>query len=275
MKKNIGGKKMKRVLVVMGMLSMFLLASCSETDEGVLVVGLECNYAPFNWTTSEETETSVSIDGVNAYCDGYDVMIASRIAEELQLDLVIRKIEWDGLIPALLSSEIDVIIAGMSPTPERAETVSFTNEYYRSEQVLVVQANGDYANALSLSDFNGAAVIAQMGTLQDGLIDQITGVNHMNPLGDYPSLVASLTSGVSNALVAELPVAQSIVSSNPGLVIVQLGVNGFLVEDSDVSVSVAVRQDETELLTEINAVLEGLSTEDRNDLMSDALTSQP
>ena len=62
-------------------------------------------------------------------------MVASAIADELEMDLVIRKIEWDGLIPALLADEIDVIIAGMSPTPERAETVLFTDEYYRSEQV--------------------------------------------------------------------------------------------------------------------------------------------
>lgn len=274
-KTNRRKEKMRRVLLFMGVLSVFLLAGCSVESSDQLVVGLECNYAPFNWTTSEETATAVSIDGVDAYCDGYDVMVASRIAEELSLDLVIRKIEWDGLIPALLSDEIDVIIAGMSPTPERAETVLFTDEYYRSEQVLVVQTSGDYANAVSLSDFDGAAVIAQMGTLQDGLIDQISGVNHMNALGDYPSLVASLTSGVSDALVAELPVAQSIISSNEGLTIVQLGANGFTVADSDVSVSVAVRQEDTSLQADINAVLDGFTADDRNDLMSDALTSQP
>jgi len=274
-KTNRRKEEMRRVLLFMGVLTVFALTGCGEDNGDQLVVGLECNYAPFNWTTSEETDTAVSIDGVDAYCDGYDVMVASRIAEELELELVVRKIEWDGLIPALLSGEIDVIIAGMSPTPDRAQTVLFTDEYYRSEQVLVVQANGDYANAANLSDFNGAAVIAQMGTLQDGLIDQITGVNHMNALGDYPSLVASLTSGVSDALVAELPVAQSIISSNQGLTIVQLGVNGFTVDDSDVSVSVAVRQEETDLQADINAVLNGFSTEDRNNLMSDALTSQP
>ncbi len=266
---------MKRVITILGVLSIFLLSGCAEASNEELVVGLECNYAPFNWTTSEETSTAVSIDGVDAYCDGYDVMVASYIAEELELDLVIRKIEWDGLIPALLSDEIDVIIAGMSPTPERALTVSFTNEYYRSEQVLVVQTSGVYASATSLSDFADASVIAQMGTLQDGLIDQINGVNHMNPLGDYPSLVASLISGVSSALVAELPVAESIVASNSDLTIIQLGENGFTVEDSDVSVSVAVRQEETNLLESINEILEGLSVESRNEWMNNSLDIQP
>lgn len=266
---------MRRVFMILGVLSIFFLAGCTEEEANELVVGLECNYAPFNWTISDETTTAVTIDGVDAYCDGYDVMVASHLAEELEMDLVIRKIEWDGLIPALLADEIDVIIAGMSPTPERAETVSFTDEYYRSEQVLVVSSTSTYASATSLADFVGASVIAQMGTLQDGLIDQITNVNHLNPLGDYPSLVASLTSNVSDALVAELPVAESIVASNPGLSIVQLGANGFTVADSDVSVSVAVRQDETDLLNSINDILENISVDTRNTWMNTALDIQP
>ncbi|MBU1019763.1 MAG: transporter substrate-binding domain-containing protein [Firmicutes bacterium] len=266
---------MRRVLSIVVVTLIFVLSGCQSQDDNVLVVGLECNYAPFNWTVSSDSETAVSIEEVNAYCDGYDVQVASYIAEELGMELQIRKIEWDGLIPALLSGEIDVIIAGMSPTPERAETVSFTNEYYRSEQVLVVSSSGDYADATLLSDFSGAAVIAQLGTLQDGLIDQIRDVNHQTALNDYPSLVASLTSGVSDAVVAELPVAQSIVSSNSGLSIVRLGDNGFTVDDSDVSVSVAVRQEDTALLADINTVLSGISEATRNLWMEEALTRQP
>lgn len=260
------------IIVLVG----FVLVGCSsDEDANELVVGLECNYAPFNWTTSESSSMAVSIDGVNAYCDGYDVAMASHIAEELGMDLVIRKIEWDGLIPALLSEEIDVIIAGMSPTPERALTVSFTNEYYRSEQVLVVSSGSTYENATMLSDFASASIVAQLGTLQDGLIDQISGVDHLTALTDYPSLVQAVSSGIADALVAELPVAQSIVSSNSNLVIVRLGDNGFSVDASDVSVSVAVRQEETDLLASINGVLDSINDATRNEWMSAALTRQP
>lgn len=266
---------MKRVIVILGMISVFLLTGCTETETNELVVGLECNYAPFNWTTSEETSTTVKIQGLTAYCDGYDVMIATHIANELGMDLVLRKIEWDGLIPALLANEIDIIIAGMSPTPVRALTVNFTKEYYKSEQVLVVKASSEYATATEISTFNGAALIAQMGTLQDELIDQIVGVNHLNSLGDYPSLVASVSSGVADALVAELPVAKSIIASNSGLSIVKLGESGFTISDCDVSVSAAVRQEETDLLNSINAVLAELSAETRNEWMTIALDIQP
>ncbi len=267
---------MRKVISFIALLGLgFTLAGCTEENEGALVVGLECNYAPFNWTVADESDVAVEIDGVNAYCDGYDVQMAQHIADELDMDLVIRKIEWDGLIPALLAEEIDVILAGMSPTPVRAETVSFTNEYFRSEQVLVVDSSSVYANATSLNDFDGASVVAQLGTLQDGLIDQIINVNHMTALTDYPSLVQSVSSGVSDALVAELPVAESIVASNSNLVIVRLGVDGFTVDLTDVSVSVALRQEDTELLALINDILDGISEETRNEWMSAALIRQP
>jgi ABC-type amino acid transport substrate-binding protein len=266
---------MRKVITGAVLVLVFVLSGCTEATPDTLVVGLECNYAPFNWTVQDDSETAVLIDGVNAYCDGYDVMVASHIASELEYELEIRKIEWDGLIPALISNEIDVIIAGMSPTPERAETVLFTDAYYQSEQVFVVRADSTYVRASSLDDFSGASVIAQMGTLQDGLIDQITGVDHMSPLTDYPSLVASVDSGISDALVAERPVAESIVASNDDLVMVILGESGFEVAETDVSVSVALRQSETDLRDAINDILAALDTTTRNEWMSDALTLQP
>ncbi len=268
---------MKRGLSLFLVFSLgFILSACQSEDViNELVVGLECNYAPFNWTSSNENDVAVEIDGVNAYCDGYDVVVASYLADELELELVVKKIEWDGLIPALLAGEIDVIIAGMSPTPQRAETVSFTNEYYRSEQVLVVSSSSEYANATSLADFANAAIVAQLGTLQDGLIDQITDVNHLTALTDYPSLVQSVSSGIADALVAELPVAESIVATNNDLTIVILGDDGFSVDDSDVSVSIALRQDDLELLAQINNILANISHETRNLWMNEALIRQP
>lgn len=103
----------------------------------MLVVGLECNYAYFNNDSIEE----VKIEWVSAYCYGYDIQVAIYIANRLDMELQLRKIEWNGLIPALLSKEIDVIIAGMSPTPKKVTTVSFTNEYYHSELVFVIAHN--------------------------------------------------------------------------------------------------------------------------------------
>lgn len=249
-----------------------ILAACGDSPD-TFIVGLECNYAPYNWTTSEMS--GEPIDGVEAYCDGYDIAIARELAADLELDLVVKKIDWDGLIPALTSGTIDAIIAGMSPTAERAEVVQFSDPYFRSEQVFVVASDSRFVTARQLSDFTGADVVAQLGTLQNDLIEQIPGVNRLSPLNDYPSLVAQVTSGIADAIIAELPVATSIVASNPALRIVNLGANGFTLNDSDVTTSVAVRLDDTELAASINAILASLSDEARNQLMTEALENQP
>ena len=264
---------MRKVLVLGFIIfTSLVLGACEASNEDALVVGLECDYAPFNWTTNDAIGEPIA--GTPFYCDGYDVEIARIIAEELGRELVIRQVSWEGLIPALTNNQIDVIIAGMSPTEERARTVNFTNPYFVSEQVLVVRSDSVYANAESLDDFGGARVVAQLGTLQDGLIEQIPNVVHRTPLENYASLVNEVSSGASDALVAEYPVAQSIIASNPNLIMVVLGENGFTVQESDVSVSVALRLSDTALRDEINAILANISDARRNELMQEAQERQ-
>ena len=132
--------------------------------EGTLRVGMECAYAPFNWQQLEENEFTAPIAEGFGFADGYDVQIARRIAEALGMDLEVVKIDWNGLIPALGNAGnpgiIDLIIAGMSPTDERRSSIDFTDYYYQSDLVIVVRADGPYANATSLADFSGAAIVA-------------------------------------------------------------------------------------------------------------------
>lgn len=276
-------KKTFSILVLLAVATT--LASCGNTNtsfdletETEIVVGLEAAYAPFNWSTPTENDFTVEIDGQpGMYADGFDVVMAQAIADDLGLTLVIRAIEWDGLIPALLAGEIDMIIAGMSPTAERAQTIAFSDAYYQSEQVMVVRLDGDYADATSLNDFDGASVVAQLGTLQDDLIDQIPNVDHLAALDDYATLTTSLISGASDAFVAELPVAQGVVAANPEtLTYIQFSDgNGFSVTPEDVTVSVGLRQEDTALLAAINDALAAISTDDRNGYMEDALNRQP
>ena len=275
---------MKRFsLVLFVLLFGVTLFACQGEDqfnlevETEIVVGLEAAYAPFNWATPEENEFTVAIDGqAGFYADGYDVVMAQEIADALGLTLVIKAYSWDGLIPALNAGEIDLIIAGMSPTAERALTVNFSEEYYRSEQVMVVRNDGDYANATSLIDFNGARVVAQAGTLQDDLIDQITGVVHQETLNSYSDLVNALAYGTSDAFVAELPVATGIVQTNNQFTIIEFAEGlGFEVSDEDIIVSVALRLEDLDLLDAVNEALSNISNLSRQQIMQDALSRQP
>jgi ABC-type amino acid transport substrate-binding protein len=275
---------MKKVLFVLVLVAgLFIFAACGSTEqfdidsETEFVVGLEAAYAPFNWSTPTQNDFTVPLAGQpGVYVDGYDVVMASRIADELGLDLVIKMVDWDGLIPALLSGEIDMIIAGMSPTAERAQTVSFSDEYFRSEQVMVVSSTGTYANATSLNDFSGARVVAQLGTLQDQLISQITGATRLEPLDTYGMLATAVSTNAADAFIAELPVAQGMVAANNQLSIIRFAEgNGFTVSDEDVIVSVALRQEDVDLLEAVNAALATVSFETRTQVMTQALDRQP
>ncbi len=256
---------------------MLIISGCASDNQSAdssntFTVGMECNYAPFNWTTLEDNDTAVSISNVD-YCDGYDVVIAQEIANDLGKELVIKKIAWEGLEPALNSGEIDAIIAGMSETPERAENVNFTTPYYESEMVLIIRKDSAYVNATSIQDFSNATVLGQLNTTYDEIIDQIEGVNHATPLATYPLMIVALQSGEVDALTAELPVAEGVVSANPDLTYLTFSEgNGFEV---DASVSIAIAKDNLELLSAVQTALDKISLETRNQYMLDAVNRQP
>lgn len=255
------------VLVLMLCLTTF---ACAEEFR----VGLECNYAPFNWTQVEADELSVPIEGGMGYAGGYDVEIAKRIAEGLGRDLVIVKVEWDGLIPALQSGMIDAVIAGMSPTAERKVTVQFSDAYYNSDLVIVVRKDSQYASATQLSDFAGANITGQLNTFHYTVIDQIEGVNKMTAMETFPAMIVALNSGVIDGYISERPGAVSACASNPELTYISFE-EGFVASEEDTSIAVALRQEDTELCAQINEILSGIDTDTRNELMDNAVLNQP
>ena len=250
--------------------------------EGVLVVGMECAYAPFNWTETTKTDSNVAIANVSgAYADGYDVQVAKIIADELGLELQIKALDWGALINNLNTDGIDAIIAGMSPTPERLESIDFTSSYYESTHVLLVQQSSSYASATSLDDFSGARVIGQTGTLYASLVPQavehgaIAGVD----LNTVPEIVNAIIHGTVDATILEEPVAKGIVAqyanSSTPLTYVKLTNGGFTVADEDRIVSIGVRKGFV-LTEQINDVLTNVITSDvRNQLMEQAIENAP
>ncbi len=118
-----------------------LTSEAPAEPTGTLKVGMECAYAPFNWTDmGDPTIGAVPISSQGSegmYANGYDVQIAQYIANKLGMKLEIYAITWDGLLPALQSGTVDAIIAGMSPTAEREAEIDFTDVYYSSNLVII------------------------------------------------------------------------------------------------------------------------------------------
>ncbi|MDD4584858.1 MAG: transporter substrate-binding domain-containing protein, partial [Bacilli bacterium] len=166
-------KKFTTLALTLGLVSTILSgcggtstsSSTSSQTKETLIVGMECGYAPFNWSEVSSTSTNYPIaNSAGSYADGYDVQIAIKIANALDRELVIQKVDWEGLIPAVQSGSIDIIIAGMSDTEDRRVNVDFTSAYYTSTHVLVVRKDSAFASAASIDDFAGATIVGQKGT---------------------------------------------------------------------------------------------------------------
>jgi ABC-type amino acid transport substrate-binding protein len=245
-----------------------------------LVVGMECGYAPFNWTDPSANETNVKITGGDGYCDGYDVQVARALAESLNVPIEIRKINWEGLVTALQAGSIDVILAGMSPTAERMEQIAFSSDYFNSEQVVVVRTDSPYADADALADFAGATLVSQLGTIQDRLIAESAetyDLTHGTAYLTYPAaFIAVAENSAIDGVVAEYPVARAVVNNNPQLTMVHFAPGqGFDVNDEDVLVSVGVRKGDTLLLGRINTFLASFDETTRGEWMDDVIARQP
>lgn len=274
---------MKRVLCLLVLvLSLFCLAGCgggsSSGEITKIVVGMECAYAPFNWTETEKTDTNVPISnlGDGAYAEGYDVQVAKIIAEELGVELEIKALAWDALIQNLNTGGIDMIIAGMSPTAERLEAINFTSAYYESTHVLLVKSDSQYASATTLAGFAGATVIGQTGTIYADLVPQAVAAGAVagNNLATVPLIVNAILNGTVDATIVEEPVAKGICSQYDNLSYVVL-TDGFQVAEEDKVVSIGVRKDYT-LTDQINEVLQNVLTESvRVELMEQAIANAP
>lgn len=255
--------------------SALLLAGCvgSQFDNAKLVVGLECDYAPFNWTTTTSSEFTLPIDGIaGQHADGYDIQIAKHLGEAMGKEVVIKKIEWGALIPALQTGDINAIIAGMSYTEERDVSVDFSDAYYVSDLVAVVRANSDLINIDSIQDLSGYKVVSQLGTIQDSVIDQIVDVIHQPGTDTFNTAALSVISGDSDALIAEYPVARAIVNANSSLAIVEFTIGFTGIDENELSVAVAVNNGNSELLSLINNALGTLNSSARQDLMDGAIS---
>lgn len=272
-------KRRLSVLVSLALTAMLALTGCAsanneKTEESNLFrVGMEAGYPPFNWTQGDDSNGAVAIEGSSEYAGGYDVEIAKRIAEGLGKELVIVKTEWDGLVPALTSGKIDAIIAGMSPTAERKESIDFSDNYYNSQLVLVVKNNGPYANAKTLADFKGAKVTAQLNTFHYSVIDQIEGVNKQEAMDNFPAMRVALESGVIDAYVSERPEAVSAQSANSNFKMIEL-TDGFETNPEDTAIAVGLRKN-SELTEKINEILAAISAEEQTEIMDNAIKNQP
>ena len=259
-------------------------AVSSGVEDGVLTVGMECAYAPYNWTQADDSNGAVPISNVpGSYANGYDVMIAQRICEANGWELEIVATAWDSLIPALQAGTLDAIIAGQSMTEERMEQVDMAGPYYYATFVCVTKADSPLASAQGLSDLTGTAT-AQSGTdWYEFCLPQIEGAEIQSAAETAPAMIMAVESGTVDFICTDMPTAMGAVATYDDLVILDFSDNPeddfqFASEaerDSHINIGMSVQKGNTVLLEAMNDVLSTMTEDDFTELMNQAVSVQP
>lgn len=213
---------------------------------GKLVLGTSADYPPY--------EFHKSVDGKDEIV-GFDVEIAKEIAKDLGVKLEIKDMDFKGLLNALDAGNIDIVLAGMTPTPEREKSVDFSNIYYKAEQKVVVRAE-DKDKIKVADDLKGKKLGVQKGSIQEDIAkNQLPGAE-AQALGKISDIVLALNTKKFDAAIIEGPVATSYVNANKNLVIADLKL-----KTEDAGSAAAVKKGNKDLVDAINKTLERLTNE--------------
>ena len=258
-------------------------ANVPGSNDNILTVGMECAYAPYNWTQMDDSNGAVPIvNNPGAYANGYDVQIAKMIAEHFGWGIEVMALEWGGLTPALEAGIIDVAIAGQSMTAERMAEVDMAGPYYYATIVCLARAGTPQAAATAISQLSGTCT-SQSGTIwYDTCLPQIPGAELQAPAADAPAMIMALESGMVDFICTDLPTANGAVAKNPNLVVLNFsGTAGDFQFASEaeraenVNIGVSVKKGNSELQDMLNQFLSSMTEEDFNRLMNEAIAVQP
>lgn len=252
---------------------------------GVLRVGMECAYAPFNWTQDTDAtpdgSKAVPIYDSNYYAYGYDVAVAQMLADEMGMELEVHKVEWSSIGISMDSGDYDCIIAGMGKTAEREMSYAFTTPYYYRDNCIVVKKGGAYENVKGLSELNGTGckLTTQLGTGWIPLLDQIEGAETGANYETTSECFMAVSNGVADVCIVDLPTAQSALLTNDDLAIIVFDENDTFSGDEEmVNVCIATRKDDTEFRDQIQEAMDAIGWNDKakmDELMERVIDQQP
>ncbi|MBO5049303.1 MAG: transporter substrate-binding domain-containing protein [Oscillospiraceae bacterium] len=282
----------KFVAIVLSLMLAVGLCACGESktesgktyadvpglEDGILTVGMECAYAPYNWTQMDDSNGAVPIaNNPGTYANGYDVMIAKKIAEYYDVTLEVMAIGWDGLNPALDEGKLDAVIAGQSMTEERLEEVEMAGPYFYANIVCVARKDTPQAAATGISNLTGTCT-AQTGTVwYNDFIDQIPGATKTSAAETANAMVMAVAESRVDFICTDMPTAMGACATYDNLMILDFSGtdDDFAASEGDINIGISVKLGNTALKDMMDEVLKDMTVEDFNDLMNDAIAVQP
>ncbi|NKN19033.1 ABC transporter permease subunit [Staphylococcus aureus] len=209
-------------------------------ERGELRVGLSADYAPM--------EFEHTVNGKTEYA-GVDIDLAKKIAKDNNLKLKIVNMSFDSLLGALKTGKIDIIISGMTSTPERKKQVDFSDSYMMTKNIMLVKKDkvNEYKD---IKDFNNKKVGAQKGTEQEKIAQTEIENASITSLSRLPDVILALKTGKVEGAVVEKPVAEAYLKQNP-----KLGISNVKFNEEEKDTVIAVPKDSPKLLSQINKTI--------------------
>jgi len=222
--------------------------NADEAEKLVLVMGTNAAFPPYEFVDE------------NNKVAGIDAEIAAAVAEKLGMTLEIKDMAFDSLITAVSSGSVDIVLAGMTVTEERKESVNFSDTYATGVQVVIVTEDSAIA---SIDDLDGKIIGVQTGTTGDIYCSCSPeeggyGEDAVRRYDNGALAVAALMNGQVDCVVIDNEPAKAFVEANEGLKILE---TEFAVEDY----AAAIAKENTELLEKVNAALAELKAEGKLD----------
>ena len=253
-------------------------AASTGVEDGVLTVAMECAYAPYNWSQPDDSNGAVPIaNAPGSYANGYDVMMAKKLCEANGWELEIMQLDWDSLVPAVQNGTVDAVIAGQSMTADRMEKVDFAGPYLYATIICLTKADSPLASAKGISELSGTCT-SQMGTIwYDSCLPQIADAKIQTAAESAPAMLMALETGAVDFVCTDMPTGQGALVAYDDLVLLDFAGSGddFTVSDEDVNIGISLRKGNTVLKDALDAVLSGMTADDFNAMMADAIAVQP
>ena len=265
------------ILMMTALLSGAQAGVPSGVEDGVLTVAMECNYAPYNWSQSDDSNGAVPISGSNEYANGYDVMMAKKLCEANGWKLEIVRLDWDSLVPAVLSGVVDAVIAGQSMTAARAEMVDFAGPYLYASIVCLARQGTPQAEAKGISELSGYCT-SQLGTIWYSVcLPQIPNAEIQPAAESAPAMLMALETGAVDFVCTDIPTAQGALAVYPDMVLLDFSgsEDNFVVSEEEINIGISVMKGNAVLKDALDAVLSTMTVDDFNAMMAEATAIQP
>ena len=223
----------KLVLLFMTFLSLISFGKVEK-----LYVGTNAEFYPFEYLE----------DGKIV---GFDAELIEAIGKKLNKEIVWKNIAFDGLLPALQSKKIDVIIAGMTATPERKKFVNFSDPYFVSNQMIIINTNDEKSkNITSYESLPNHSVGVVLGYTGDVAVSKLENIDVQRFNGASEAIMSLITKKVQAVVIDSEP-AKNYVKNNKGLKLISTDI-------AKEEYSIAVSKENKKLAEDINSAYKEL-----------------